>query len=182
MPIERKKEKKTKVKESSSAGAVNGAGAGAGAGVPRDSKDLTFDELLALHKSERTKSAEKSPVPEDRRESVETAERGRHFLEARREKKGKTSMKKLYFPLSSQTEAKRRAKTADDCLSVYQHYQHQNVTEGKDAPVSNGIDGSKDSNIDKNIESHLGFFTSREAMISLLGECLSFNIDHLGSQ
>ena len=49
--------------------------------------------------------AEKSPVSDDRRESVETAERGRHFLEARRDKKGKTSMKKLYFPVSCQTEA-----------------------------------------------------------------------------
>lgn len=138
---------------------------GGGAGKPRDSKDLTFDELLALHKSERTKAAEKSPVSEDRTESVETAERGRHFLEARRDKRGKTSMRKLYFPVSSQTEAKRKAKTAEDCLNVYQHYQHQNTAEGKE-PVSNGVD----SNIDKKDESHLGFFTSREAMLRLLGE------------
>ena len=107
-------------------------------------------------------------MSDDRRESVETTERGRHFLEARRDKRGKTSMKKLYFPVSSQTEAKRRAKTAEDCLNVYQHYQHQNTAEGKDKPVSNGVDGCKDSSI----ESHLGFFTSREAMQRLLGEGL----------
>ena len=149
-------------------GTKESSSGGGGPGKPRDSKDLTFDELLALHRSERTKSAEKSPVSEDRRESVETAERGRHFLEARRDKRGKTSMKKLYFPVSSQTEAKRKAKTAEDCLNVYQYYQHQISAEGKDKPVSNGVD----SNIDQNNESHLGFFTSREAMMRLLGESL----------
>ena len=181
MPVERKKEKKTKfnkelgAKESSSGGA----------GRPRDSKDLSFDELLALHRSERTKSAEKSPVSEDSKERGDSADRGRHFLEARRDKKVKPNMKNLYFPVSSQTEAKRKAKTAEDCLNVYQHYQHRNNTGGKDKPVSNGIDGSVDSNIDQNSESesesHLGFFTSREAMMRLLGEALSFSVDSLST-
>ena len=129
---------------------------------------MSFDELLALHRSERTKSAEKSPVSEDSRESGDSADRGRHFLEARRDKKVKPNMKNLYFPVSSQTEAKRKAKTAEDCLNVYQHYQHQTKAEGKDKPVSNGVDGCEDSSI----ESHLGFFTSREAMQRLLGEGL----------
>ena len=164
MPIERKTEKRTKLNKE--IGTKDGVGGGGW--KPRDSKDLTFDELLALHKSERTKAGEKSPVSDDRIDSVETAERGRHFLEARRDKRGKTSMKKLYFPVSSQTEAKRRAKTAEDCLNVYQHHKHHTTAEDK--PVSNGVDGCKDSSI----EIHLGFFTSREAMQRLLGEGLKF--------
>ena len=104
-------------------------------------------------------------MSDDRRESGGSADRGRNFLEARREKKVRTATKNLYFPVSSQTEAKRKAKTAEDCLNVYQHYQHQNTAEGKE-PASNGVD----SNIDKKDESHLGFFTSREAMQRLLGE------------
>ena len=116
-------------------------------------------------------------MPEDRKESLDSAERGRHFLEARRDKKGKPAANKnLYFPVSSQTEARRKVNTAEDCLSIYQHYQHQHIAEGKEEPVSNGIDGCKDSNIEQNTESHLGFFTSREAMMRLLGETLCFNI------
>ena len=116
---------------------------------------MSFDDLLALHKSERNKSLEKSEVSEDSRESVDSGERVRHVLEARRDRKINTSKKDLYFPVSSQVEVKRRPKTSEDCLKVYQFYRNQETDDDQHAY-------SEDCN--------LGFFSSREAMKSLIGK------------
>ena len=123
---------------------------------------MSFDDLLALHKSERNKSLEKNEESEGR-ESVESGERVRHVLEAKRDRRMNTSKKNLYFPVSSQVEVKRRPKTSDDCLKVYQFYRNQETDDEQHTE-------SDDCN--------LGFFSSREAMKSLIGkysDVINFN-------
>ena len=157
LPLERKSAKRGKQKiqenrECGSKGAKN-------VRQSKDVKEMSFEELLALHKSERDKSREVNPVLVDSKETADSGEKGRKVLEARRDSRIKSSSKRLYFPVSSQAEVKRKTKTAEDCWSIYQHYQKLT----KDADV----DAVKPS--DNNTDSHLGFFTTREAMKNLLG-------------
>ena len=132
----------------------------------KDVKDLSFDELLALHKSERNRSTD-TPPSDDSKASVERGESGRQVLEARRDRKMKTSNKRQYLPVSSQAETQRRMKTAEDCRKIYEH--SQKIDQDKLDEGFNDDDRSE-SEDSKSQDSHLGFFTTREAMKNLLGK------------
>ena len=174
MPIERKNNKKTKLKFQEKR--ESGAKEAGGGRQSKDVKELSFDELLALHKSERNKSTE-TPSSDDSKGSSEKGESGRQVLEARRDRKMKTSNKRLYLPLSSQAEVQRRVNTAEDCRSIFQHYQK--IEKNKAVECSNGDVNSSEN--DDRLDNHLGFFMTREAMRNLLGKSLTWKSKDLPS-
>ena len=160
LPLERKREKKSKkfqgevVKKSEATDEANTA--------VKDTKDLSFEELLALHKSEQSK-VKKVEASEEQEESVE---KPRQILKpsSNRERKVKSVNKKLFFPVSSNSEAKNKSRAAEECLTVFKYHEKQKQRDNtNDDDVAEELEKLKISE-----KPHLGFFTSRDAVLSLL--------------
>ena len=178
LPLERKKERKVRRggQEASKEAEVP-----SGVTVPvKEAKELSFEELLALHKSEQGKVKEVSPeLGKEEQEETERVEKPRQILKpsSNRERKVKTVNKKLYFPVSSNAESKSKSTTLEDCLAVHEYYQshvkrvedmsEEAVVEALDnLNLDEGSEGKKKSRKEAGV--HLGFFTSREAVYRLL--------------
>ena len=175
LPLERKKERKVRrgAQEASKEAEVP-----SGVTVPvKEAKDLSFEELLALHKAEQGKVKEVSPDLGEEQET-ERVEKPRQILKpsSNRERKVKTVNKKLYFPVSSNAETRSKATALEDCLAVHEYYQrHVKREEDTEEAVTEALDNL---NLDDGSETkkkskkeagvHLGFFTSREAVYRLL--------------
>ena len=166
MPIERKRERKVRkapeaIKaETVESKTVNG----------KDVKDLSFDELLALHKSEQTKG--KDVIKEDKAEENHdiSVEKPRQILKpsSNRERKVKTGNKKLYFPLTSAAEIRSKDTAAEDCEEIFNYYKKQAQDTSDDvAEEMEKLQISPD-NVNKDTKHYLGYFKSKEDMYSLL--------------
>ena len=178
LPLERKKEKKVRRGQEPS----KEAEVPSGVTVPvKEVKELSFEELLALHKSEQGKVKEVSPDPGTEvteHAQQERVEKPRQILKpsSNRERKVKTVNKKLYFPVSSSAETKSKATALADCLAVHEYYQNhvKKDDEEEEAAVSEALDnlnleeGDSKKKSKKEAGVHLGFFTSREAVYRLL--------------
>ena len=176
LPLERKKEKKVRRGQEPS----KEAEVPSGVTVPvKEAKELSFEELLALHKSEQGKVKEVSPDTTEVKEHAqeERVEKPRQILKpsSNRERKVKTVNKKLYFPVSSSAETKSRATALEDCLAVHEYYQrHVKREDDDELAVTEALDNLNLEDADTKKKSkkeagvHLGFFTSREAVYRLL--------------
>ena len=170
LPVERKKEKKIRrvqdaSKRQQEESPKKAESTGEEAGPVKETKELSFDELLALHKAEQSKSKESTPSEADERadsmEQPDSVEKSRSRLilkpSSNRERKVKTGNKKLHFPVTSAAETKRRSQAAEDCEAVHRHHQSQQRDEAGEPGA--GLEAGPP---------HLGYFTSREAMYRLL--------------
>ena len=170
LPVERKKEKKVRrvqdaSKRQQEESPKEAESTSEEAGPVKETKELSFDELLALHKAEQSKSKESTPSEAEERadcvEQPDSVEKSRSRLilkpSSNRERKVKTGNKKLHFPVTSAAETKRRSQAAEDCEAVHRHYQSQQCDEAGEPGA--GLEAGPP---------HLGYFTSREAMYRLL--------------
>ena len=177
LPLERKKEKKVRRGQEPS----KEAEVPSGVTVPvKEVKELSFEELLALHKSEQGKVKEVSPDPGTEvteHAQQERVEKPRQILKpsSNRERKVKTVNKKLYFPVSCSAETKSKATALADCLAVHEYYQsHVKRDDDDEEAVTEALDnlnledGDSKKKSKKEAGVHLGFFTSREAVYRLL--------------
>jgi len=177
LPIERKKERKLKkTQDNTPLDSSNAKSSG------KDVKDMSFDELLAFHKSEQT-SKTKDIANEDK-EGLDTklddlsVEKPRQILKpsSNRERKVKTVNKKLYFPVSSNAEIKSKNQAAEDCEAILAYNmkleKSDNVESEKDgiSEIADSMENKLVLTESKSLSDkiHLGFFSSKEAMYDLL--------------
>ena len=174
LPLVRRKEKKVRRGQEAVKEAGKEAEVPSGVSVPvKETKELSFDELLTLHRAEQSKAREESPGEDTAHAQTETerVEKPRQILKpsSNRERKVKTVNKKLYFPVSSSAEARSRATAVEDCLAVHEYYQkHVSSAEAVTQAMASLELGDAEDKNEKEDGIHLGFFTSREAVYRLL--------------
>ena len=174
LPLVRRKEKKVRRGQEAVKEAGKEVEVPSGVSVPvKETKELSFDELLTLHRAEQSKAREESPGEDTAHAQTETerVEKPRQILKpsSNRERKVKTVNKKLYFPVSSSAEARSRATAVEDCLAVHEYYQkHVSSAEAVTQAMASLELGDTEDKNEKEDGIHLGFFTSREAVYRLL--------------